>query len=60
MTTTDGFSKTYRFEVVLEDGSKFHIGAMAKGADDKSRNGNKLFHYKQMQISQKEDARYSR
>jgi glutamate N-acetyltransferase/amino-acid N-acetyltransferase len=30
--TTDGFSKTIAFEVVLEDGSKFHIGAMAKGA----------------------------
>ena len=30
--TTDGFSKTIAFEVVFEDGSKFHIGAMAKGA----------------------------
>ncbi len=30
--TTDSFSKTIAFEVVLEDGSKFHIGAMAKGA----------------------------
>lgn len=30
--TTDQFSKTIGFEVVLEDGSKFHIGAMAKGA----------------------------
>ena len=30
--TTDQFSKTIAYEVVLEDGSKFHIGAMAKGA----------------------------
>jgi glutamate N-acetyltransferase/amino-acid N-acetyltransferase len=30
--TTDQFSKTIAYEVILEDGSKFHIGAMAKGA----------------------------
>lgn len=30
--TTDSFAKTIAFEVVLADGSKFHIGAMAKGA----------------------------
>ncbi|WP_345979520.1 bifunctional glutamate N-acetyltransferase/amino-acid acetyltransferase ArgJ [Sulfurimonas sp. HSL3-2] len=30
--TTDSFSKSIAYEVVLEDGSKFHIGAMAKGA----------------------------
>jgi len=30
--TTDTFSKEYAFEVTLEDGSKFNIGAMAKGA----------------------------
>ena len=30
--TTDSFSKTIAFEVVLENGEKFYIGAMAKGA----------------------------
>ncbi len=30
--TTDTFSKTIAFEVLLEDGSSFRIGAMAKGA----------------------------
>lgn len=30
--TTDSFSKEIAFEVKLEDGSTFHIGAMAKGA----------------------------
>lgn len=30
--TTDSFSKTIAYEVVLENGEKFHIGAMAKGA----------------------------
>jgi len=30
--TTDTFSKQIAYKVVLEDGSSFHIGAMAKGA----------------------------
>jgi len=30
--TTDAFKKEIAFKVVLEDGSSFHIGAMAKGA----------------------------
>ena len=30
--TTDSFSKEIAFKVLLEDGSSFHIGAMAKGA----------------------------
>ena len=30
--TTDSFSKEIAFKVTLEDGSYFHIGAMAKGA----------------------------
>ena len=30
--TTDTFSKEFAFKVELEDGSSFHIGAMAKGA----------------------------
>ena len=30
--TTDTFSKQIAYEVILKDGSSFHIGAMAKGA----------------------------